>query len=581
MFSNTNSKYVQITRGDFNNNSLSGVDITTMGSVLMNEIEAIGNTNYGITIDNDGVDNGKTVTIKKTVADYNNAGIYVTTNGSTIFGRVNANSNTTYGALVEGCLAEDCLYPATFRLYSTLENNFNDNGSFGLDVLTWGSINVSNVNAQGNVTWGIRLDNTFTGLASGVTMLNSKYQSIFDNGGDGLIILTNGAITLTQIDSSGNGGSGAFLFNTGASTAKTMTLTNTTFNGNGDTGLVAINKGPVLIYSLWASDNNINAGSSGAYINNTGGTVYVTSTSRGMSKFINNDSYGLEIISTHAVTVRNLIADENGSDGANITSNSNVGVSGTFAGTATSFSNNGGSGLFVIAKGNISVSSFVQANGNLGGAGLFLYNQGSTSAKYINVNNVETNGNTTDHGIVIYANGPMTLFNIESSGNGGSGLYAENTSGLYSGNVTMTGYNLFTNNNNHGLEIYTPKAASVSGVTAEYNGLSGIYIESALGTTKVLNSILRYNEENGVEIYSNNAVYLSNVKSLSNGTLITSGDGLLVDTNNHNLTILNSAFIGNYGYGIDATIGTGLFTKSNIGYFGNNLGGGAGNLWVH
>ena len=212
---------------------------------------------------------------------------------------------------------------------------------------------------------------------------------------------------------------------------------------------------------------------------------------------------------------------------------------------------------------------------------MYLYNQGSTSAKSINVNNVETNDNNTDHGIVIYANGPMTLFNIESSGNGGSGLYAENTSGLYSGNVTMTGYNLFINNNNHGLEIYTPKAASVSGVTAEYNGLSGIYIESALGTTRVLNSILRYNENNGVEIYSNNAVYLNNVKSLSNGTLLTSGNGLLMDTNNHNLTILNSAFIGNYGYGIDATIGTGLFTKSNIGYFGNNLGGGAGNLWVH
>ena len=328
-----------------------------MGSVLLNEVEANRNTVFGITIDNDGVDNGKTVTIKKTVADDNNAGIYVTTNGSTIFGRVNANSNTTYGALVEGCLAEDCLYPADFRLYSTLENNFNDNGSFGLDVRTWGSINVSNVNAQRNVTWGIRLDNTFTGLASGVTMLNSKYQSIFDNGGDGLIILTNGAITLTQIDSSGNGGYGALLINTGASTAKTMTLTNTTFNGNGDTGLFAINKGPVLIYSLWASDNNINAGSNGAYINNTGGTVYVTSTSRGMSKFINNDSYGVEIISTHAVTVRNLIADDNGSDGVNITSNSNVGISGTFAGTATSFSNNGGSGLYVIAKGNITVSS--------------------------------------------------------------------------------------------------------------------------------------------------------------------------------------------------------------------------------
>ena len=36
-----------------------------MGSVLLSDIEAILNTDYGIRIDNDGVDNGKTVTIKK------------------------------------------------------------------------------------------------------------------------------------------------------------------------------------------------------------------------------------------------------------------------------------------------------------------------------------------------------------------------------------------------------------------------------------------------------------------------------------------------------------------------------------
>ena len=510
----------------------------------------------------------------------NNAGIYVTTNGSTIFGRVNANSNATYGALVEGCLAEDCLYPANFRLYSTLENNFNDNTTFGLDVNTWGSINVSNVNAQGNGSWGIRLDNAFTGLTSGVTMLNTKYQSIFNNIGSGLDILTNGAITLTQIDSSGNGSFGATLINTGASTIKTMTLTNCTFNDNGDTGLYAINKGPVLIYSVWASDNNVNAGSNGAYINNTGGSVTITSTTRGMSQFNNNDLYGLEIVSTHTVTLKNLLADENGSDGAKVTTDGSVSISGTFPGQATSFSNNNGSGLFVTAKGTITVYSYVQANGNLGGAGLDLYNQGSTTAKSIIVKSTETNGNSAD-GVAIFANGLVTLYNLESSGNGISGVYVENTVGAFTGNVTMTGYNLFTNNGDHGLEINTPKAASVSGVTAEFNGLSGIYIASASGTTKVLNSILRYNEDNGVEINANNAVYLSNVRSLSNGTIVTSGDGLLVDTNGFNLTLKDSAFIGNYGYGIDYGIGAGVFSMTNVGYFGNNVGGGAGNINIH
>ena len=580
LFSETNSKYVQITNGSFNINGFSGVDITTMGSVLLSKIEAIGNTDFGITIDNDAVDNGKTVTFTRTIADGNNAGIYVTTNGSTVFGRVTANNNTVYGAQVEVCIIEDCLYPANFTMYSSLENNFNDNGTFGLDVVAWGSLNLSNVNAQDNGSWGIQLNNAFSGLASGVTMLNSKYQFINGNTGDGLNILTNGAITLTQIDSSGNGDHGAYLINTGASSVKTMTVTDCTFDGNGSDGLYAENKGPVLIYSLWASDNNVGAGGSGAYISNTGGTVTISSSSRGMSIFNNNDDNGLEIYSSYAVSLNNLIAENNVLDGAYVINNGNVSISGTYPGQATSFSHNGGSGLYVTSTGTITVSSYVQANGNLGGAGLDLYNQGSTSAKSIVVNNTETNGNV-GAGVAIYANGIVTLNNIEGSGNIGSGLLVENTAGLYSGNVTMTGYNLFTDNGDNGLAIYTPKSASISGVTAEYNGLSGIYIESALGTTRVTNSILRYNEGNGVEINAFNTVYLSGVKSLSNGTLLTPGSGLLVDTGGYNLTLLNSAFIGNYGYGIDATIGAGLFSKTNIGYFGNTLSGGAGNLYIH
>jgi hypothetical protein len=580
LFSESNSKYVQVTNGSFSGNGLSGVDITSMGSVVLGEIHADGNTLFGINIDNDAVDAGKTVTIKKTVANGNNAGIYVSTNGSTVFGRVNANSNTTYGAVVEGCLVEDCLYPATFTLYSTLENNFNGNGTFGLDVQTWGSISLENVNVQGNTSYGIHLDNAFSGLSSGVTMLNTKYQSIYDNGSDGLYILTNGAITLTEIISSSNNGYGAILDNTGASSLKTLTLTNCTFDGNEDGGLYANIKGTVLVYSLWASDNNVLAGGSGAYINNTGGTVTITSSTRGVSKFNYNDVYGLWINSTHAVTAKNLIADGNANGGAYITTNGNVAVSGTFAGQPSSFSGNGGSGLYVTSMGTITVSGYVQANGNLGGAGIDLYNQGSTSAKSILVSNTQTYGNAT-HGLAIYANGIVTLSNIESSWNADSGLYVENTSGLYTGNVTMTGANLFSNNGDYGLEIYTPKAASVNGVTSEYNGLSGIYIESALGTTYVLNSILRYNEGNGVEIFANNAVYLSGVKSLSNGIIMTSGSGLLVDTGGYNLTLKDSAFIGNFDYGIDAAIGAGLFAKSNIGYFGNNLGGGAGNLFIH
>jgi len=518
--------------------------------------------------------------IKKTVANGNNAGIYVTTNGSTVFGRVNANGNTTYGALVEGCLAEHCKYPATFTLYSTLENNFNGNGTFGLDVVTWGSISLSNVSAQGNGSWGIYLDNTFTGLTSGVAMVNTQYQSINGNASYGLYILTNGAITLNQIDSSSNGSYGAYLINTGVSTVKTMTLTNRTFDGNADDGLYAINKGPVLIYSLWASNNTVGAGGSGAYISNTGGTVTLASSSRGGSKFNNNDDFGLEIHSTHYVSLKDLMAEYNDLDGVLVTSDNNVGVSGTLATQKTSFSYNGDSGLVVYAKGTITLASTIWANGNVNAYGIYLDNQTSTSAKYIAVKNTQTNDNG-DSGLVIYSNGAVLLDSIESSRNIGSGLYVDNVSGLYTGDVTLSGVNLFALNGDYGLEIYTPKAANVSGVTAEYNGLSGIYIESALGTTRVLNSMVRFNVGNGVEILANNAVYLSGVKSMSNGTLLTSGNGLLVDTGGYNLTLLNSAFIGNYGYGIDAAIGAGVLSKTNIGYFGNNLGGGTGNLWVH
>jgi hypothetical protein len=368
---------------------------------------------------------------------------------------------------------------------------------------------------------------------------------------------------------------GAWLDNSTAATAKALTLNSCTFEENGSTGIYADIYGPINAYSLRAS---YNAGS-GADLNNTHGNVLVTEGDHGLSRFLDNGVNGLDINSTHSVVVKNFKADHNGNIGVLVNSDSNVTINGSNSLHATTILQNIVDGLDVYADGTITISGTILANDN-GSNGIYLDNQTAVSSKKISVTNTETNGNG-NRGLWIEGNGAVTLTSVESQFNSDSGVYVNNESGN-SGVVTVTGSNLISNNNNRGLEIYTDKAAVVSGVKADLNGDSGIYIYSSEGLTKLSNILTRMNSDNGVEIDAANNVLLNNVRSLNNGNTITFGNGLLINSNGYDITIQNSAFHGNFGNGIDAQPGAGDLNINSTSYVGNDASNtGYLDLYVH
>jgi hypothetical protein len=440
-------------------------------------------------------------------------------------------------------------------------NYFNNNGAVGLDVVTRGAITLTNVSAMGNGGIGLLLDNQFAGLSSAVSITNPLTHGFYGNT-TGIDIATNGTITLTSVESSGNSVNGATLDNSSALTLKTLTLNYCNFENNGAAGLDATINGAINVYGIRANNNT----TKGAELTNTGGTVLVTYAKRGRSSFIGNGNNGLEVTSTGAVTIYSAVAESNVLSGVVVTADGNVVVSGTHKSLATSFSRNGAHGVNVIGNSMITVNNKVIANGNTL-AGIHLDNQLAASGKKIEVNYSQTNGNGT-RGLWIEGSSTVVLKNIESQGNTQDGVHVDNNAGV-SGMVTVSGVNLIAYNGGDGLVINTPMAATVSGVTANSNGGSGIAISSLGDLTKVSSSSTNSNQNNGIEINAADAVQIVSVKSLGNGTGVTFGDGLWVTTGGGALTIQKSLLAANYGNGIDSQLGGGVLTISNSKNFGN------------
>jgi hypothetical protein len=567
-FAGTTPLTIKITDGEFNNNS-SGLYIISSNPITINNVDANDNTVYGIYIT---VNAAKTISVVKSNALNNQNGIFISNLGNVLFSTVSANNNTGYGAKIEGCLAGTCLLKSNFSMYGT--NTFNGNGGIGLDVNAFGAISISGVSAQGNSSQGLLLDNVFTGLINGVSITNTSINQIKGNT-IGVEIYTNGAITLTSVNSSSNTSYGAYLDNSSAAAARSLTLTKCTFEDNGNTGIYANIHGPIYGYSLRASYNT----GSGAYFNNTNGDIFLSPTS-GMSRFIDNTGQGLDIDSTGNVVLKNIIAELNGANGVYVDCAGSVKVSGDNTARATSFSENVLDGLHILSDGNITIASFVYANWNTSD-GMYLNNQTAASPKIINVYYSETNNNS-GQGLWILGSGAINLVSVESQFNGGDGVNAASNSAL-SGVVSVSGINLLSNNGDDGLELHTPLNVKVSGVTANYNAWSGIYLTSASGLTTLSNTSTHMNTHNGIEINAANKVTITSAKSFNNGDTVTYGDGLWIASNNFDVLIKSSTFIGNFGNGIDAQPGTGVVTLSSTVYIGNDADntGLIDDLYVH
>ena len=328
---------------------------------------------------------------------------------------------------------------------------------------------LTGVNVHDNSGAGAKIDN-HAGTGT-VTVSSSTFYG--NNSGDGLDIFSKGAITLNSVTAGElgdpNGGSGADLDNcvygdllnhTQGCTVLTsapVTVTGSSFSYNGGTGLDISSTGIITGTGLTASNN----GSFGAWLDNCNSWIYNTAngsqkcstsvahavTLNGTNNFSYNDSDGLTVNSTGAITINNLTASYNTTlngygrgaaiNNCNWIDSPNGGVCTTASAPVTltgtnTFDNNWANGLQIDSTGAITISN-LNANYN-----------GATGAQLDNCQNYEydtTNNYSKCSATVVHA-------------------------------ITLTGNNTFDNNYYDGLDIGSYGPIAASNITADDNGTS-------------------------------------------------------------------------------------------------------------
>jgi hypothetical protein len=569
------SNSVTVVDSSFSENVGVGLIIDTDGAVTLKKVTALGNaTGDGVRIDNtyDGVASSVSITDSNFNHNGNNladSGLYVLSNGSITLTGVLAVDNSGVGVALDNV-------PGTGNITLAGTNVFNNNGGFGLYMLSKGSITARHLIANNNDTEGVFIDNTFSTVPKAVTISGSGQFN--NNGGGGLFIASNGAVTLTNLIATSNGG-GVFIDNDGplvdvAAAVKINGVNN--FSENTFDGLFVYSDGAITLSNVTANANGIN----GVFLDNSTpdkGPQSVTLV--GYLNAFGNTQVGLHVKTQGAIKATNLNASHNGKEGA-ILDNSfavipkDVTVSGqnTFA-----YNVNGG-GLVIYSRGTVTLNNITAigngrvpdgVGGYIGGEyiGLYVNNAYDPAVQkdvIIKGNNVfNANGM---HGVQIQSYGAIQLANVTANRNGfynsadylGNGLYLLNNGGQLVKPVTLSGVNLFDNNNENGLSVVSEGAITVSKVTAIYNGMSGLFLNNLNGKAPSRINILGYgvfdsNLAEGLLALSNGAITTNNLTANNNGN---AG----VDLRNFGLTVPQAVTLN----GINSFIHNGFIACSRL-----------------
>ncbi len=198
----------------FNNNGGVGLYINNMNTVSLVNLEAQNNTYAGVYLFS-----VRNVSISATTSGWvnqvnNNAisyGVYIYSYGTVKINKVKTNGNGGTGIYIEN--DQDPL-----PKYVTLTNIESSNnlvaGSKGVYIDTKGLVTLSNIVAFNNASIGMDVKNNGDAITpQGVTVIKGTFDS---NGATGLNIVSYGKITLSYLNASYNAGAGVYASNSGS-----------------------------------------------------------------------------------------------------------------------------------------------------------------------------------------------------------------------------------------------------------------------------------------------------------------------------------------------------------------------------
>lgn len=356
------AKTVTIKNSQAWENTYSGIEISSKGSITLTNCAAYDNGDIGLDIDNTS-GSGNVVVSATTIKDFSgntNYAIEITSKGSIIVNHVDG-SDTLWGTTIYNQTASSAK-PLTVSdgIFSNTTN------TTGLRVHSLGLITLRNITAENNASYGVYADNS-TAITPQAVVINKIH--LIDNDGDGIEIYSDGNVTINNLTSNSNGGMGLYIITchyTGSACTGigSVTLGGTwnEINGNGNSGLY-ISSGGNITLSNFSALYNTNSGVF-AYNNYTGetGSIIISAVSGKYNEVRWNDGYGLYLASYGAVSVTRTVADDNTQNGAYITNHQAL-IAKNVTITDCSFSHNQSDGLYILSKGIVTLKA-VTANGN-------------------------------------------------------------------------------------------------------------------------------------------------------------------------------------------------------------------------
>lgn len=310
----------------FDNNEARGLDLYTNGTVTLTNVNMIGNVEQGMYAGLGIRPSGVTLTNCR-VDDNDDAGIIISTIGPVVISGGHANNNFGWGVRVNNSYADDALpKPVTIK-------NFTASGNLqhGIYVTSKGAIALSSVTVNDTVgadDAAILLENNVAGALIPSVTLSKVYAS--NNIYNGVYILSNGAVKYSTGESSHNGRIGVYV-----NTLGSITLSN--------------------VISTWNSYH-------GAELLNNGSTTHAAISVSGSTStpgFSNNGGYGIRMQSMGAVTVKNILLNNNTNWGLYANNYQSGNGIGNFTVSNVTANDTTGDGFYITSNGIVTLSSVI------------------------------------------------------------------------------------------------------------------------------------------------------------------------------------------------------------------------------
>ena len=407
----------------------------------------------------------------------------------------------------------------------TITNTYNrwngNNSGSNIYILSSGAVTLTGMDLNDGAR-GLFINNTFA--VSGAPGVTLTKVNAYNNNWNALEIQSKGAVVVKTADLSGNWGAGYNVVNTYGATSSPMTFTDVNVNSSNDQGLYLRSNGAVTLTNV-TSNGNLNTGIDII----TPGAVKITNGGAN-----GNRSDGISIVAGGAISLTNIYTGDNGQRdgdgnplmdayGIYLENTNLLGIAPVTLTNLTS-SHNTLDGLYIDTTGAVTINTLT-TNDNTDWGLRLDQTDAPDSLKPITLNLATAINNGMD-GIYVDARGSITANTFVAHFNhSGSGVFFDNRSGT--GSVTVLNtlgkkLNLTVANGSSGVAIYSNGAVTITQLESLSNTVDGLDVDNSTSTALVKpvvnlsNIITRYNTQVGIYVHSLGVTTISNSWSISN-----------------------------------------------------------------